>query len=123
MLYIDRETALQIIDNYAKTVTEDGKIIVDAVRDIVAVITPTADVEKVRHGRWIIKNSERDWKDKDTYRLSIECSECGKTHFLGTTKYQNEYDKEKLKALGNYADYSFCGKCGTYMDGTPQKEG
>ena len=78
--------------------------------------TPTADVEEVKHGEWIIENSERDWKDKDTYRLSIKCSECGKVHFLGITKYQNEYDKEKLKKLGNYEDYAFCGKCGSKMD-------
>ena len=42
--YIDVETALKIIDNYAKTVTADGKVVVDAIRDIVGVITPTADV-------------------------------------------------------------------------------
>jgi predicted hydrocarbon binding protein len=49
MSYIERETALQIIDNYAKTVSKDGKVVVDAVRDVVAVITPTADtVEVVR---------------------------------------------------------------------------
>lgn len=42
--YIDAETALKIIDNYAKTVTADGKVVVDAIRDIVGVITPTADV-------------------------------------------------------------------------------
>lgn len=45
--YVDRDIVLQIIDSYAKTVTEDGKVIVDAVRDIVSVITPTADVVEV----------------------------------------------------------------------------
>lgn len=78
---------------------------------------PAADVVEVRHGKWIVKNNERDWQDQTAYRLSIECSRCGKTHFLGTTKYQNEYDKEKLKELGNYADYSYCSKCGAKMDG------
>ena len=42
--YIDAELALKIIDSYAKTVTADGKVVVDAIRDIVEVITPTADV-------------------------------------------------------------------------------
>lgn len=42
--YIDADKALQIIDSYAKTVTKEGKVVVDAVRDIVAIITPTADV-------------------------------------------------------------------------------
>lgn len=42
--YIDAETALKIIDNYAKTVTADGIVVVKAIRDIVEIITPTADV-------------------------------------------------------------------------------
>lgn len=42
--YIKREDALKIIDNYSKAVTEEGKVVVDAIRDIIAVITPTADV-------------------------------------------------------------------------------
>ena len=42
--YIDAEIVLKIIDGYAKTVTTDGKVVVDAIRDIVAVIAPTADV-------------------------------------------------------------------------------
>lgn len=50
MSYIEREAALQIIDNYAKTVSEDGKVVVNAIRDIVEVITPTADVVKIPEG-------------------------------------------------------------------------
>ena len=42
--YIKREDALKIIDNYLKACTEEGKVVADAIRDIVAVITPTADV-------------------------------------------------------------------------------
>lgn len=45
--YIDAEIALKTIDNYAKTVSTDGKVIVDAIRDIVGVITPTTDVVEV----------------------------------------------------------------------------
>lgn len=45
--YIDAELALTIIDNYAKTVSEDAKVVVDAIRDIVKTITPTADVVEV----------------------------------------------------------------------------
>lgn len=78
---------------------------------------PAADVVEVRHGKWIIKNDEKDWRDKDYYRLDIKCSICGKSHFLGTTKYRNEYDEEKLKELGNVGDYSYCGNCGAKMDG------
>ena len=70
-------------------------------------------MEKRKNGYWIIENNEIDWRDKNSYGLYIKCSECGKTYFLGTTKYKNEYDKEKLKKLGNYEDFSFCGKCGS----------
>jgi hypothetical protein len=42
--YINREDALKIIDSYSKACTEEGKIVADAIRDIIAVITPTADV-------------------------------------------------------------------------------
>ena len=72
--------------------------------------------EDTKHAHWIIENDEKDWKDNGTYRLYIKCSKCGKTHFLGTTKYRNEYNKEKLKKLGNYADYLFCGRCGAKME-------
>lgn len=65
-----------------------------------------------KNGHWIIENNDRDWQDEKSYRLYIKCSECGKTYFLGTTKYQNEYNGKNLKTLGNYEDYSFCGKCG-----------
>ena len=42
--YINREDALKIIDSYSKACTEEGKVVADAIRDIIAVITPTADV-------------------------------------------------------------------------------
>lgn len=42
--YIKRDDALKIIDNYTSTVTDDGKIVADAIRDIVAIITPRAEV-------------------------------------------------------------------------------
>lgn len=45
--YIERETALQIIDNYAKTVSEDGLVVVNAIKDIVNIICPTIDVVEV----------------------------------------------------------------------------
>lgn len=77
---------------------------------------PTADVVEVRHGNWIVENNVSDWRDRSKYILLIKCSECGTTHFLGSTEYENEYNEEKLKTLGNYADYSYCGHCGAKMD-------
>ena len=106
MAYVDRSELYKLFDD------SDGVVCLH-VADID--MLPTAKVTEVKHGEWIVDNSERDWKDKATYKLLIKCSECGKTHFLGTTRYQNEYNSEKLKTLGTYNDYTFCGRCGAKM--------
>lgn len=106
MAYVDRSELYKLFD-------DSNGVVRLHVADID--MLPTAKVTEVKHGEWIVDNSERDWKDKDTYKLLIKCSECGKTHFLGTTRYQNEYNSEKLKTLGTYDDYTFCGKCGAKM--------
>ena len=68
--YIDAETALKIIDNYAKTVTADGIVVVKAIRDIVEIITPTADVvprsevEQLQH-KYNLAVYRRAFKNKD----------------------------------------------------------
>ena len=41
---------------------------------------PAADVEPVRHGRWVHDGDYRSWSER------IICSECG--HFGGTYAYQ-----------------------------------
>lgn len=76
--------------------------------------TALANAEEVRHGKWIIKNNELHWQDKDHYSLFITCSECGLTRFLGTTRYKNEYNEQKFKN-NNYDKYLFCNKCGAKM--------
>lgn len=70
MSYIEREVALQIIDNYAKTVTADGKVVVNAVRDIVGVITPSADVVEVVRCKDCIK------KDTPNCAMWYDCGKC-----------------------------------------------
>lgn len=80
---------------------------------------PEADVAKVKHGKWIVNNNQKDWQSNG-YMLHIECSECGKTHFLGTTKYANEYDDAKSRTLDTYDNYSYCARCGAKMDGDKQ---
>ena len=88
--YIECETALKIIDNYSKTVNKDGQAIVKAVRDIVDFICPKADVQEVRHGKWIEK----------PYLLGTSnfCSLCGKNYGMPHGKY------------------NFCPHCGAKMD-------
>ena len=92
MRYIDAEIALKIVDNYAKTVTKDGMVVVDAIRDIVSAITPTADVVEVRHGEW--KKSEHG---------GYVCSECDcwlEDYYGATPEMMN-----------------YCFNCGAKMDG------
>lgn len=48
--YIDADEAMQIINNYAKAIDYDCdncKVVIDAIKDIVSVICPTADVVEV----------------------------------------------------------------------------
>lgn len=48
--YIDANEAIQIIDNYAKAIDYERdicKVVIDAIKDIVSVICPTADVVEV----------------------------------------------------------------------------
>lgn len=96
--YIERNTALEIIDRYAKTVTgENGTAIVEAVRDIVDIICPAADVAPVRHGHWINKN------------FYTRCSVCGKMAI---------YDK-----YGQEVESDYCPNCGARMDGDTDANG
>ena len=83
--YIYDDEALQIIDSYAKTVTKDGKVVVDAIRDIVAVIAPAADVvpkaevekifeeieefHKIIYDRYVFEDN--DYAEDD---VAIECA-------------------------------------------------
>ena len=57
---------------------------------------PSADVQPVRHGRWIRHTEQKNIFNGKT----IECSECGE-------KYVVQYIK----------DEKFCRNCGARMDG------
>lgn len=92
--YIEREAALKIIDNYSKTINEDGKAIVKAVRDIVDFICPPADVQEVRHSKWEYEDSDIGWTD-------YSCNSCG--NIITTVAEPNEL-------------YEYCPYCGAKMD-------
>lgn len=100
MAYIERETALKIIDNYSKTVNADGKVIVEAVRDIVDTICPVADVVEVRHGKWIKTYSDNKL-DGNYY-----CSNCKNGIDIATGE-ETPIDRELY----------YCPNCGAKMDG------
>ena len=100
--YIERETALKIIDNYAETVEgDDCKAIVDAVCDIVAIICPAADVEPVKHGMW--NDFYGDYK-------VAKCSNCGMEYEVSDT---GAALLMLFKAFKEY--YKFCPACGAKM--------
>ena len=92
--YIDAEIAVEIINRFRNTTDENGKTVADAIIDILKVITPTADVQKIRHGRWIEQVKIR--KDGKSRLVHWQCSLCG--IFLGTSTA------------------NFCPHCGAKMD-------
>lgn len=108
--YIDKDALVSDL----KAANESDRMVYMGVFDIIN-SQPIVEAKEVRHGKWIIKNNERHWQDKDHYSLFITCSECGLTHFLGTTRYKNEYNEQKFKD-NNYDKYLFCRKCGARMD-------
>lgn len=99
--YIERKTALRIIDNYAKTVTDDGLVVVNAIKDIISVICPAAGVKPVKHGHWIRKLIYN--KFASCIGSMMICSECNK---------DNKYDKRM----------DYCPNCGAKMDGKEVQE-
>ncbi len=105
MSYIEREVALQIIDNYAKAVSADAKVVVDAIRDIVGVITPTADVVEVKHGKWL--------KTK-AYPHRVYCSECYKTYVTNELIIDG---RGKGAHLVFCTEAEYCPHCGARMNG------
>ena len=56
--YIKREDAFKIIDSYSKACTEEGKVIANAIRDIVGIITPSADVVPKSEVEELIRENE-----------------------------------------------------------------
>ena len=121
--YIDADKAKEAIINYGKGAINDGYKTLDPFDDILMIsgligYIPTADVQEVRHGRWI--------EDKETG--SLMCSECG--HF--TDEIIGDYisaDAEIAEALripkGTVIHRSmkptYCSKCGAKMDGKIKK--
>lgn len=96
--YIEKETALQIIDNYAKTVTEDGLVVVNAIKDIINIICPTASVKPVILGEWVEQKNVFVPMSRALVarEKALECSCCGAMY----THYTN-----------------YCGDCGAKMSG------
>lgn len=110
--YVECETASKIIDNYAKAVDESGAVVVKAIKDIVEIICPAADVAPVVHGEW-------EWFEEwspSTPDHPRECDDCGWR--CGRCKnaladmvggyWDDSWEKPKL---------GYCPECGAKMDG------
>lgn len=95
--YIDRDKVLSMSYCTNKPTWDnphlDPKSVVD-VDDIEAL--PTADVQKIKHGKWI--NSKRGFKLREDYECSLCHSPDGIKHFYSGIKY------------------NYCPHCGAKMD-------
>lgn len=94
--YISREAVLskcQQIWSNADETTEIGVAIINIVDELADFIEniPSADVQPVKHGRWIVSDTQRH------VEVTYECSEC-----------QHE-------VVGEYEKTPFCGRCGARM--------
>ena len=81
--YIEREATKKVLaDDYAYAAAK----LLDTV--------PTADVQEVRHGKWLYEDSDIGWTD-------YKCSACG--NIISTVAQDEDL-------------YSYCPYCGAKMD-------
>lgn len=93
--YIKRSDALLEIESIPKG-NWSSKRFFDAIEAV-----PAADVEPVRHGRWIQSTEECGWSELEC----AECSECAEDYVL------DEWGYEDFSKFMNY-----CPNCGAKMD-------
>ena len=111
--YIEREALfkkleelwsdLSFIVNYEKkhgslSDVEKFKAKFEEMKGVISLVKsqPTADVQEVRHGKWIYEDSDIGWAD-------YKCSTCGECYVLEAgTPQENKYN--------------FCPHCGVKMD-------
>ena len=84
------------------TYTKDGYTKAVLSQAVKAIRKLSADVQPVRHGRWIETTQPMGWEDV----TCAECSECGEDFVL------DEWGMEDMKNLMHY-----CPNCGAKMDG------
>lgn len=85
--YIDADELRDNFDNYAFTEYSDYSNVIDMID-----YAPTADVQEVKHGRWIETND-------DTMK---RCTECDVIHLIAQYPHGNA---------------NYCPNCGAKMDG------
>lgn len=83
--YIERNGLLE----WAREFYPEQKVFASAV-----INAPTADVQEVRHGKWLYEDSDIGWTD-------YKCSDCG--NIISTVAQDEDL-------------YSYCPYCGAKMD-------
>lgn len=97
--YIDAEVLKSRLEDFSRWCKDGRKEGVDFVLDCPLPDIPTADVQEVRHGRWVLPQKKGCLTyDESAYK---ECSECGEITFLAKTKY---------------GQMNYCPNCGAKMD-------
>jgi DNA-directed RNA polymerase subunit RPC12/RpoP len=106
--YILRSKALKAVCETCSEHGEEGESCASHCGDYALIQNiPAADVEPVRHGRWIDKsNDEYAYYCENVY----QCSACGE-----------EWDI--LEGTPKQNSYHYCPNCGAKMDDEPPKEG
>lgn len=88
--YIDRQVAIDAMKQYAHYDDFDVSVVDEDIAIIALKDLPSADVQPVRHGRWI-----------EEPNCMYRCSSCG-SHY---------------PSIRGYMDYCYCPSCGARMDG------
>ena len=88
--YIDRQVAIDAMKQYAHYDDFDVSVVDEDIAIIALKDLPSADVQPVRHGRWI-----------EEPNCMYRCSSCG-SHY---------------PSIRGYMDYCYCPSCGASMDG------
>ncbi len=99
--YIEREAAIKYLENHKRTAKENNIILAadeDAIIKFLREKCPAANVQEVRHGRWLYVSGEGRYAE-------YECSEC-KKHVC--------FDE---KIDGTIPEYKGCPHCLARMDG------
>ena len=107
--YIDAEAlagemdagCIPIVEKGISGVTGDETCIMDYINN-----APTADVEPVRHGRWI------DIGNSDETEGMRECTECG---------YQTHHEFAIIDEIQECGSMIYCEHCGAKMDGESEE--
>ena len=96
--YIDREAALKRFEEIKQSgISLKDAIYIDGVMAVIETLL-AADVEPVRHGRWIGKRLDNFKK------YQVTCSECG---WIGIENYDSYVDP---------SDFNYCPNCGANME-------